>query len=339
MHIDPYFIDTVFLGCLSRETIINRKKETFIDHPGGNLLYSSFAHKLWGKNSGLLSRVGMEFSESWIGQIASQGFNTSGITRTDQERDHREFYFVDQSGEILADNPQKYFMDLDQPFPKNLLGYRKNGSKLDSRRTCGEFSLKPDDIPDDYFDCHNLALCPLDFISHSLIPVEFRTRNSTRIFFHAGDGYMHSSFFTEIPALVCGAELFFTNEKNAKALFVGKCAGIWEMLEFLSSFNIETSIIYKPDEGFYIYIQNGARKVFLPDYPVETIDPVGAEDAFFGGYVAGYLKHFDPVAAAATGSISASIKREGSTAAYLLDALPELAAWRFDTLISKVQIQ
>ncbi len=337
MPIEPYFIDTVFLGCLSRETIINRKQEVFIDRPGGNLLYSSFAHKLWGKNCGLLSKVGISYSESWISQITNQGFNTSGITRTGQDRDHREFFYIPPSGEIITDNPQKYFLELDKSFPKDLLGYSKNGSKLDSKHACGDFTIKPGDIPEEYFDCRNLALCPLDFISHSLVPVEFRTRSNTRIFFHASNSYMHSSFSTELPPLVCGAELFFTNENSAKQLFLGKCDDIWEMLEFLASFDIETSIIHRPDEGFFIYIQQNRTRFFLPEYPVETIDPVGAEDAFFGGYIAEYLKHFDPVTAAAAGAVTASVKQEGSTAAYLLNTLPEFASVRLEKLQDEVQ--
>lgn len=333
----PYFIDTVFLGCLAKETIINRKKGVFIDRPGGNLLYSSFAAKLWGKNSGLLSKVSLDFSESWIKEIAGQGFNTEGIKRVAEDSDLREFFFVPESGELITENPQKYFMELDQAFPKSLLGYTKNGNKLDSKHSLGGLSIKPEDIPSDYFDCRNLALCPLDFVSHSLVPVEFRTRNNARLFFHGANGYMHSSFFTELPALVCGAELFFTNEKNAKDLFLGKCEDTWEMLEFLASFDIETSIIHKPAEGYYLYLKQSKKKIILPHYPVETVDPVGMEDAFFGGYIAGFLKNFDPIFAAAAGAVSSSIKLEGSTAFYLLDTLPELAAYRLENLIGKAQ--
>jgi sugar/nucleoside kinase (ribokinase family) len=337
MQPPTYFIDMVFLGCLAKETIINRNKGFFVDRAGGNLLYSSFAAKLWGKNSGLLSKVSSDFPESWITQIASQGFNTDGIKRVNQDSDLRQFFFITESGELITDNPQKYFLEFDQPFPKFLLGYTKNGNKLDSKHACGGLSIKPEDIPSDYLDCRNLALCPMDFISHSLAPVEFRIRNNARVFFHGANGYMHSSFFTDIPALVCGADLFFTNEKNAKDLFLGKSEDIWEMLEFLASFEISTSIIHKPAEGFYLYQKETRLKTFIPHYPVEMVDPVGVDDAFFGGYVASYLTHFDPLVAAAAGAVSSSIKLEGSTAFYLLDTLPALAASRLDKLVGEAQ--
>jgi sugar/nucleoside kinase (ribokinase family) len=109
------------------------------------------------------------------------------------------------------------------------------------------------------------------------------------------------------------------------------------MLEFLSSFEIETSIIHKPAEGYFLYLKGAQKKVFLPHYPVETVDPVGVDDAFFGGYVASYLSHFDPVYAAAAGVIASSIKLEGSTPNFLLDTLPALAAFRHERLVDEVQ--
>jgi len=333
----PFFFDTVFLGCLKSETIINRIKGIFIDRPGGNLLYSSFAAKLWGKSAGLLSKVSSDFSESWISQLDGHGFNTEGIKRVNQDSELREFFYITETGELITENPQKYFLELDQPVPKSLLGYARNGSRLDNKHSCGGLSIKPEDIPADYLDCRNLALCPLDFISHSLVPVEFRTRNNANIFFHGANGYMHSSFFTDIPSLVCGAELFFTNHQNARELFLGKCEDIWEMLEFLSSFDIGTAIIHKPSEGYYLYQKDTEKRTLLPFYPVELVDPVGADDAFFGGYVASYLTHFDPVYAAAAGAVSASIKLEGSTPFYLLDTLPALAESRLDKMMSEVQ--
>lgn len=337
MQSAPYYVDTIFLGRLARETIINRNKEVWIDRPGGNLLYAAFAHKLWGKNPGLLAKVGTSYSESWINHIAQQGFNTQGIQRISQDCDHRDFFFINSEGEISSENPQKYFLDSNRPFPKLLLGYSNRRKVVDSKRFCDGFSLKPQDIPVEYFNCQNLALCPLDYVSHSLIPIEFRARNTTRVFIHGSQGYMHSAFFREIQPLVCGAELFFTSFENARALFLGKKDDPWEILEFLSSNNVEISIISHPQQGYFIFILPEKKKFFLPAYPVKIVDPVGAEDAFFGGYIASYLKHFDPLRASVSGAIAASIKQEGSTAQYLLDTLPELAAGRLEKHMEEIK--
>lgn len=333
----PYFSDTVFLGYLAKETIINQNKDVFIDKPGGNILYSAFAYKIWGKTPGLISKVGASFSEGWIDQINQLGINVSGVKRTAENIDHRDFYYVNESGELISDNPQKYFLEMDFPFPKSLLGYSQNCKKLDNRKSCDHISIKPEDIPEEFFECQNLALCPLDFVSHSLAPVEYRSRGSPRVFFHAGKGYMHPSFFMDIPPLINGAHLFLSTEENARNLFLGKLGELWEIIEYIASFNIETTIISRPDEGYFIYNQEQKKRFVLPNYPVKTIDPVGVDDAFFGGYIAGYLNNFDPIFAAAAGASTASVKKEGSTANYLLDTLPELASGRLEKLITEIK--
>jgi len=337
MQLLPYMTDVIFLGSLARETIINKKGEVFLDKPGGNLLYSSYACKLWGKNPALLSKVGISFSEDWIDKISHRGVNTAGIKRLPQDLEHRKFYFIDPSGQVITEYPQKYFAEMGHPFPKILLGYANQEKKLDSKHKCSKLTVKPDDIPIEYFDCRNLALCPLDFISHNLITTEFRSKNNARIFMHAGCGYMHYSFFNEVPALVSGAELLFTSQRYAKDFFRGKIDDVWEMLEFFSSFNIEIVIIQDDQKGTYLFLSSNKKKVFLPHYPVEIVDPVGFADAYFGGFVACYLKHFDPLIAAAGGAATASIKREGSKADFLLDALPELANARLEKLLSEIQ--
>ena len=58
---------------------------------------------------------------------------------------------------------------------------------------------------------------------------------------------------------------------------------------------------------------------------MKVIDTTGAGDAFCGGFLAGYCKHYDPLEGVLYGNISASLKLEGSGAFYPLDVLPGLA--------------
>lgn len=330
MDVNPYFINTVFLGRLQSETIINSNNEIILEKPGGNLLYSACSHQLWGKSSGLLSKVGANLNETLINDIQQMGFNTSGLRRISKRIDHRSFFYIDEFGKVIRENPQKYFLCLGVPVPKSLLGYAVQGDMVDSKKTCQETSIKPEDIPSDFFDCQNLALCPLDYVSHSLVPVEFRSKGNARLFIHASKGYMNPSFFYEFPSLVQGAALFFSSLENIERLFLGKVSDIWEILEYLASLNIETSIIAKPNEGYYLYLKPHKTKFFVPDFPAKLIDPVGIDDVFFGAYIANFISHFDPVKASIAGAVSASLKKEGSSAKYICKTLPELAQARLE---------
>ena len=337
MYPIPYLIDTVFLGRLNKETIINKNKGIFIDESGGNLLYSAYASRLWGKTAGIVSKVGVDYPEEWIEEINLHGVDVSGVIKISGDIETRQFFSISENDEVYTDNPQKFFLELDRPIPKSLLGYAPINKRLDSRKICEEITIKPEDIPDEYFDCHNIALCPLDFVTHSIIPAEFRSRGSGRIYFHASKGYMHSSFFTDLPPLVNSSTLFFTSEENARNLFLGKKENCWEIAEYISSFGVEITVISNLNEGYYLFIQSSKQKFFIPCFPVNVLDLVGADDAFFGGFIAGYIKYFDPIIASAMGSVTASIKKEGSTAQFLLESLPELATGRLEKLSQEIK--
>ena len=67
------------------------------------------------------------------------------------------------------------------------------------------------------------------------------------------------------------------------------------------------------------------------------LDPTGAGDAFCGGFLAGFIKDFDPLQAALHGNISASLTLEGSGPFYPLDAMPGLAEARRRSLAEIVR--
>jgi sugar/nucleoside kinase (ribokinase family) len=98
-------------------------------------------------------------------------------------------------------------------------------------------------------------------------------------------------------------------------------------------------VITAGKEGQYIYDHPAKKKYHLPAYPVKkAVDTIGANDAFGGGFFAGYLLHFDPVQAALIGNVSASIKVEGSTPKHLLMTMPELAAARLEYMQGMIEV-
>ena len=74
-----------------------------------------------------------------------------------------------------------HFARLGEPFPKSLLGYTSPVFQLDSRTQPGKLSLRMTDIPQDYLDATAAHLCPMDFISHNLIPPALRRGQVTTI--------------------------------------------------------------------------------------------------------------------------------------------------------------
>ena len=282
----------IIIGKLDRETIINRNNEISIDQPGGNLLYTANGFALSGKKAGLVSRISSDIPEDWIDDLRNPNINISGISRIPDNADSRSYFLINSENKIADTNPQKYFSDKNLPLPKSLLGYQSNPLIVDNRRQGSYFTVRPENIPLEYFDSRFLALCPVDFLTHNMIPAYFRSKAGGEVFLHASKGYTHSSFFYDMPSLFNGSSMVLISEENAKRLFLGKSDDLWIISETLASYGVEF-IIISIESGGYNLFENGSKKKYhIPCYSVNCIDPVRVDDAFFGGFLGGDFNSF-----------------------------------------------
>ena len=104
------------------------------------------------------------------------------------------------------------------------------------------------------------------------------------------------------------------------------------MAKRISDFGPRIVIIKRGMSGQYVYDAAANRRYEVPVYPARFADPTGAGDAFAGGFLAGFLKTKDPLQATLYGSVSASLKIEGSGPFYPLDVMPGLAEARLQAL-------
>jgi sugar/nucleoside kinase (ribokinase family) len=104
------------------------------------------------------------------------------------------------------------------------------------------------------------------------------------------------------------------------------------MAEKLCEYGCEIVVVKRGVQGQMIYDSKSKRRWELPAYPSRMADPTGAGDAFCGGYLAGFVKTNDPLEAALYGSVSASLKVEGTGPFYPLDVLPGLAEARLNAI-------
>lgn len=329
-------VNTLICGLLAQETIINLNQEVFINKIGGNLLYTAYSHNLWREGAGLAARVGENFSEEWLKDIETHHFNTLGIKRLPLHLDIQAFYALLSEDEFRSDNPQRYFAELGQPFPKSLLGYEPQTTILDKRKTGTDISLRTEDIPPEFTTSQFVYLCPQDFFTHSLLPPLFRTNMTSTVFINPSPSYMHTSFYFDIAPLFRGSTAIITTLERARSLFLGRSKDVWEMTETIASFGVELVIITAGKDGQYLYEHASKKKYHLPAYPVKPVDTIGANDAFGGGFLAGYTLHFDPKLALMMGNVSASFKIQGSTPDYMLYTMPELAQARLANIKDQI---
>lgn len=321
-------------GILRRTYCLLPDGRALLDVPGGNLLYTAAGIKLWEPETspGLVARVGEDYPQAWIDRFERQGFDARGIRTLPDSIDLR--YFVAYTGlrTRYTDDPVPHFARLQMTFPKALLGYRNPIPNLDSRTNLLPTSLRQADIPPAFLDANAAHLCPIDYLTHSMLPAILRQSEFHTITMDPSPAYMNPSFWDHVPALINGLTAFLPSEEEVRHLFQGRSEDIWEMAEALASYGCEIIVIKRGEGGQYVYDAPGRKRYEVSAYDVNIVDPEGAGDAFCGGFLAGYRKTYDPLEAALYGSISASMTIEGSDPFFALGALPGLAEARLEML-------
>ncbi|MDP1779845.1 MAG: carbohydrate kinase family protein, partial [Anaerolineales bacterium] len=145
-------------------------------------------------------------------------------------------------------------------------------------------------------------------------------------------GYMATSFWRDLRLVLQGVTVFQPSEDEMRALFWGETNDLWEMAQQVSQYGPQIIVIKRGALGQLVYDAAGNHRYEVPAYSSRLADPTGAGDAFCGGYLAGFQKTNDPLMAAIHGSVSASLKIEGSGPFYPLEVLPGLAEARLHTL-------
>jgi hypothetical protein len=329
----------LFAGQLTRDFIIFPSGETLLDVPGGNLLYAAAGLMVWEPSSppGLVARVGEDYPEEWMDDFQERGFDTQGIQILPQAVDVRSFVAYLDRNTRSTDDPVSHFARLGLPFPKMLLGYKRDDSQSDSRSRLSPISLRQSDLAAEYLDATAAHICPLDFLSHSLLPAVLRQAGLVNVTLDPSPGYMKSAFWGDIPALVTGLTAFLPSEEEIRDLFQGRSSDLWEMAEALASFGCELVVIKCGERGQRLYEAATRTCWEIPPYPAKVIDTVGAGDAFCGGFLAGYRRTYDPVMSVLYGNISASLAIEGHSPFYPLGTLPGLPEARLEALQQSVR--
>lgn len=326
-------------GRLTRNYIIFPSGEALIDAPGGNALYAAVGLAIWEPDPppAIIARVGEDYPQEWLDQLMQAGINTRGVRILPEAVDVRSFCAFQEGGIRAYDDPIAHFARWGLPFPKALLGYRPSTNLVDSRTQMQVISLRQGDIPAEFLDVNAVHICPLDYLTHSLLPAALRQAQIGMITLDPSPGYMNSTYWGDIPALLTGLTAFMPAEEEIRSLFQGKSSDLWEMAACLAAYGCDIIVIKRGERGQLVYDGNSGNRWETPPYPNKAISPLGAGDAFCGGFLAGYRQTYDPLEATLHGSISASLVVEGYRPTYALDALPGLAQARLESLRRSVR--
>jgi sugar/nucleoside kinase (ribokinase family) len=288
----------VIAGRFKREYILPASGPVILDAPGGSLLYAAGGMAVWDRDIGLLTRVGEDLPRQWLRDLERHGFNTQG----------------------------------EMTVPKSLLGYQPQAQKEREPHVPDILTPSVADLPKEYLQTRAVHICPMEFTTQSQLAAAFRSGTVTAISLDPLHSLMTRKLLRDLRLLLQGITIFLPSEGELRSLFWGETHDLWEMVEEIGSYGCEIIIVKRGVQGQLVYDVAGKHRWEIGAYDSRRVDPTGAGDAFGGGCLAGYQRTLEPLEAALHGSVSASLKIEGSGALYPLEVLPGLAQARYEAL-------
>lgn len=322
----------VVAGHLTREYVLPPVGTPLLDVPGGSALYACGGLLTWGKQVGILARVGEDYPRQWLREIETHGVDVAGVSILQKSVDVRAFHAYDSQFQITHGSPVSQFARRGLTFPKALLGYQPPPDAADNTDNPEFLAPSATEIPAPYRDARALHLCPLDLMSHHQISGSFRAFGVTTLTIDPASDYMTPSYLQDLRGILSGLTAFLPSEEDLRALFWDRTYDLWEMITAIGDYGCEIVVVKCGANGQVVLDVKGNHKWEIPAYPARRADPTGAGDAFCGGFLAGFKRTYDPLQAALHGNIAASLKLEGSGAFYPLGVLQGLAEARLDVL-------
>jgi sugar/nucleoside kinase (ribokinase family) len=321
-------------GKLTREYLLPPVGIPLLDSPGGSLLYTAGGLAVWDASIGLIARVNEEYPFAWLDGLLKRGFDTRGIRIHPelQNADLRSFIAYTDKNERSHSNAVSHFARRQLTFPKSLLGYQPADDEHKDLREIEPTSPAALDVPKDFRDIRHVHICPFDFTSQGQMVNLFKGGSNQTISLDPAPSYMKPAFWRNLRLVLQDVTAFHPSEEEIRALFWGETNDLWDMANRISEHGPQIIVIKRGSLGQMVYDVAGNHRYEIPAYPSRLTDPTGAGDAFSGGFLAGYQRTGDPLMAALYGSVSASLKIEGSGPFYPLDVMPGLAEARLHVL-------
>ena len=327
--------EAVLVGRLQREYILPAAAPARLDALGGNLAYAAAAFASWGGKAGLVSRVGPKFPLERLARLEALGFWMDGVHSVSEPLDSRFFVAYGEGNKSSYDNPITHFAERQLPFPKELLGYQPRKKYCSKTDYLGD-SFRVTDMPRPFLEAKFAHICPIDFISHKILPSVLKAGMIQTLTMRACTCYMDPIFWEDIRGLLTDLTAFMMTDVQALKLFQGRSVDLWEIAEHLAGYGPEAILVQTGDGTTRLYDRMSQKRWILPAYRARVSDPTGMLGAFDGGFLAGLQQANGPLEAALCGNISSAISGEGSGPYFLMECLPGLKEMRLQVLRQQI---
>ena len=149
--------------------------------------------------------------------------------------------------------------------PRELLGYSQE-KEVTNLREVKSTSLRQIDLPEIFLQAQAAHICPLDYVSHSLMPAALRQAGLSTVTLDPGP-YLQKEFWEDVRSIAIGLTAFLPSERELNRLFFGRTDDVREMIAEISSWGVAYVVVKRSWKGQFLYISDTRRTYEIPAYP------------------------------------------------------------------------
>jgi len=353
-------------GGLRTDYIITAQGKVRVMEMGGNALYAAAGAQIWLRPIAILARIGDGYPLGWLDDLCAYGFDTRGIRKVPGPQDHRTFYaYLDENTRVDTE-PARHFARLGFELPAALRDYVHSTPGQDDPHHYEPLAVTPEDLeayfaarteakdaprpippspgPDRLWQAGErgsvigLHIAPSSICTQRHLPQVARRYGVQVIGADPGERAMQPALMPYVEEVLAQVDVFMPSDQEAESLFRDepdemdprRCA------EWFAARGPRVVVLKLGSDGALVHERDSSRFWHVPALPVRVVDVTGAGDAFCGGFMADFVRHGDPVRAAITGTVSASLAIQDYGPLHILDATEDEVDHRASLLRSFV---
>lgn len=332
-HSPPSSCELLCCGGLRTDYIITARGETRLMEMGGNALYAAAGAKVWLERVAILARVGENYPLGWLDDLCEYGFDVRGVRRVPGPQDHRTFYaYLDENTRVDTD-PARHFARLGLALPAALRDYVHSTPGQDDPHRYEPLAFTPEDLEQYFATRHRtfdsrlptsdsrhsgvgsgesvlgLHIAPSSIRTQRYLPEAARRHGVCVVSADPGERAMQPALMPYVEEMLAQVDIFLPSDQEAESLFRDETVEMdaRQCAEWFADRGPRVVVLKLGADGVLVHERGSGRFWHVPALPVHVVDVTGAGDAFCSGFMADFIKHGDPVRAAITGTVSASL--------------------------------
>lgn len=310
-------------GGIGLDNVIAADGSVFTEQMGGNAAYSAVGASIWGAGVAMAGNIACNYPETPLRELASAGIGLGGVYRTLSAVTEAEWFLNEPDGSRLdhVHAPAGAFESFGFTQPLSTEDRARFAAYLIARKpqgtTFGMFrAAHPVTITQALASAPNpeiVHLAPERLAAQVALAQTFRERGAIVSLDPGAAVGEETGALARLLELV---DIFLPSERELARMMPNL-----EPEAALAQLSTRTRAVLAVKlgaRGALVFAKDRGNITHVPAITVTARDPVGAGDAFCGGFAAGYLLHRDPVEAARFATVSASFAVEGFGATHAL---------------------